>query len=117
MEVKMALQYDYRDCFVSDWSKEDYNLADNFAWTMMGLGIQKVTAKNLKEISFRMRFLNKIGYPIFNPTLHEYVLKYLDKFIGYKTNVGEEKRFQFIRRWTKALERDLEEVSHPMLQK
>jgi len=106
----MALSYDYRNCFVSDWSKEDYNLADNFAWTLMGIGIQRVTGKNQKEISFRLKFLNRIGYPIYiNPTLGEYVLEHLDKFVGYNTNVGEEPRFKFIRRWTKALERDLED--------
>lgn len=106
----MALTYDYRNCFVSDWSEQDYEIANYFCWTLNFVDIREVTAKNLKEISFRLNFLKRIGFPAYtDDKAHDYVIKYLDKWIGYKSNVKEEPRFKFIRRWTKSVERDLEE--------
>ena len=106
----MALTSDYRNCFVSDWSKEDHEFAKHFCWVLMSLDIGEVKAKNLKEITFRLNFLKRIGFPVFNTDeTHDYVIKYLDKWVGYKTNIKEEPRFKFIRRWIKGLERDLEE--------
>ena len=106
----MALTSDYRNCFVSDWSEADYAIAEHLCWALLSLDIREVTAKNLKEISFRLNFLKRIGYPVYKTDeSHDYVIKYLDKWIGYKSNVKEEPRFKFIRRWTKGLEEEVEE--------
>lgn len=108
----MALQYDYTSIDTSSWTEQDRRNAAGFAWTMMAIDMQKVTAENWKEIFFRIKFLQKLGYgmcAVNEDASDHLIVELLVKFAGYKTNVKQEPRYKFIRRWTKALERDMEE--------
>ena len=48
----MALSYNYEKCDDSNWTKDDHNIARNFCWTLMAVGMQDVTEKNKNEPRF-----------------------------------------------------------------
>jgi len=106
----MALQYDYTKVDTEGWNKEQHSNAANFAWTMISIDMREITHKNQGEIFFRLKFLETIGRNIFKDPIKDAALReHIRLLEGYKTNVKEEPRFKFIRRWIKGLERDLEE--------
>jgi len=93
----MALSYNYKKCDDSNWTKDDHNIARNFCWTLMAVGMQDVTEKNKNEILFRLMFLQKIGLGVYteDQTLERY-RDIVNKMIGYGTNVGNETRRKWI---------------------
>jgi hypothetical protein len=110
MEEKMALQYDYTALDTKGWTEEQHVSAANFCWTMMYLDIKDITAKNADEIIFRIEFLQELGMgPWVTRTPLSEVKERVQSLIGYKTNIKEEPRFKFIRRWVKAAEQRLED--------
>jgi len=101
--VNMALQYDYTALDTEGWTEEQHVSAANFCWTMMYLDIKDVTAENADEIIFRIMFLQMLGLgPWVTRTPLSEVKERVQSLIGYKTNIKEEPRFKFIRRWIKA---------------
>ena len=95
----MALTYDYRKCNDSNWTEDDRNIAGQFCWSLMSIGMQNVTEKNKNEIIFRFMFLQNIGLGVFvkGQTLERYI-EIVNKMIGYETNVGNETRKSWISR-------------------
>ena len=106
----MALQYDYTALDTEGWDNDQHNEAANFVWVMMYIDMQKVTAENANEIIFRLEFLQRINL---GPWTKRYPLLQVKAkvrgMIGYKTNVKEEPRYKFIRRWMKTAEQELQE--------
>ena len=99
----MALQYDYTALDTEGWDNDQHNEAANFVWVMMYIDMQKVTAENADEIIFRIMFLQMLGLgPWVTRTPLSEVKERVQSLIGYKTNIKEEPRFKFIRRWIKA---------------
>jgi hypothetical protein len=95
----MALTYDYRKCNDSNWTERDKEIAGQFCWSLMSIGMQNVTEKNKDEIIFRFMFLQNIGQCVFvkGQTLERYI-EIVNKLIGYETNVGNETRSSWIKR-------------------
>ena len=93
----MALSYNYEKCDDSNWTKDDHNIARNFCWSLMAVGMQDVTEKNKNEILFRLMFLQKIGLGVYteDQTLERYI-DIVNKMVGYGTNVGNETRRKWI---------------------
>tara|TARA_R100000306_G_C4287916_1_gene98512 strand:- start:83 stop:451 length:369 start_codon:yes stop_codon:yes gene_type:complete len=93
----MALSYNYEKCDDSNWTKDDRNIAGQFAWSLMAVGTQNVTEKNKDEIIFRLMFLQNIGMGVYikDQTLERYI-DVVNKMIGYSTNVGNENRRKWI---------------------
>ena len=106
----MALTYNYEKCNDSNWTKDDHNIARNFCWTLMAVGISAVTEKNKDEIIFRLMFLQKIGLGAY--TEDQALERYQDiinKMVGYYTNVGNETRRKWVSRKMKYFESKLKE--------
>lgn len=112
----MALTYDYRHIDTSKWSDEDHQMAHGFCWTLMAVEVQSVTEKNLKEILFRIMFLQKIGQgPWIKDQEPKVVIGWLKKLIGYGTNVGTKSRANFLNNRAKYLARKIEaDVEHAL---
>ena len=93
----MALSYNYEKCDDSNWTKDDRNIAGQFAWSLMHVGMQNVTEKNKDEIVFRLMFLQNIGMGAYtkDQTLERYI-DIVNKMVGYGTNVGNENRRKWI---------------------
>ena len=93
----MALSYNYEKCDDSNWTKDDHNIARNFCWTLMAVGMQDVTEKNKNEILFRLMFLQKLDLGVYtkDQTLERYI-DIVNKMVGYGTNVGNETRRKWI---------------------
>ena len=93
----MALSYNYEKCDDSNWTEDDRNIARNFCWSLMAIGMQDVTEKNKNEILFRLMFLQKIGLGVYteDQTLERYI-DIVNKMVGYGTNVGNETRRKWI---------------------
>ena len=105
----MSLNYDYTKIDTRTWSGDDHEKAANFVWALVSIDVREVTKENQAEIFFRFKFLEKIGMNIFQEPIENKSFKdYLSKLIGYKTNVKDEPRFKFIRRWIKNVERKVE---------
>jgi len=99
----MALKYDYTALDTEGWTEEQHVSAANFCWTMMYLDIKDITAENADEIIFRIMFLQMLGLgPWVTRTPLSEVKERVQSLIGYKTNIKEEPRLKFIRRWIKA---------------
>ena len=106
----MSLNYDYTKVDTRKWSGDDHENAANFAWALVSIDVREVTKQNQDEIFFRFKFLEKIGMNIFQKPIKNKSFKdYLLKLIGYKTNVKDEPRSKFMKRWIENLERKLEE--------
>ena len=92
----MALSYNYEKCDNSNWNEDDKQLAPNFCFTLMAVGMQDVTEKNKDEIIFRLMFLQKLGLGVYtqDQTFERYQ-DIVNKMIGYGTNVSNETR----RKW------------------
>ena len=98
----MALQYDYTALDTEGWTNDQHNVAANFVWPMMYIDMKDVTKENADEIIFRFEFLQRIGFGPFTKRVPLLELKaQVRGMIGYKTNVKQEPRFKFIRRWMK----------------
>ena len=105
----MALSYDYRSCDQTDWKDDDHKNASQFVWSMMAIDMNEISEKTHDEISFRFRFLEKIGMNIFTKPIDQRQLgKQLRRLRGYKTNVKFLPRFKFMRRHVKSLELNVE---------
>tara|TARA_R100001143_G_C3237702_1_gene77642 strand:- start:94 stop:420 length:327 start_codon:yes stop_codon:yes gene_type:complete len=105
----MGLTYDYTKCDSNGWGEEDHKNASDFCWSMMTIDMNEITEKTHAEISFRFRFLEKLGLSIFTKPIDQRQLgKQLRKLRGYKTNIGFKPRFKFIRRHVKRLENTVE---------
>lgn len=106
----MALRYDYTALDTKGWTKEQHETAANFCWTMMSIDMGTVTKENQDEVIFRIMFLQMLDL---GPWTTRYSLMKVKGLVhsmrGYKCNVGQDPRYKFIRRWTKAGERWLEE--------
>ena len=106
----MALQYDYTTLDTEGWTKDQHDRAARFCWTMMYLDMKDITKENADEVIFRIEFLQELGMgPWVTRTPLLEVKAQVRGFIGYKTNIKQEPRFKFIRRWVKAAEHQLEE--------
>ena len=114
----MALSYNYEKCDDSNWTKDDHNIARNFCWTLMAVGMQDVTEKNKNEILFRLMFLQKIGLGVYteDQTLERYK-DIVNKMIGYGTNVGNETRRKWISYKMKYFESKLKEEIEVLVQR
>jgi hypothetical protein len=75
----------------SSWSDDDHQVAHGFCWVMMSIDMREVTEKNWKEILFRIKFLQKIGFGPWTEDIPEERLQpMLKKLIGYMVpNVGK----------------------------
>ena len=101
--------------------------ADQLGWFMMGAGIMEITPKNIPELLFRLKFMDKChnGRPLFyNPEIFEkkgatvcdykQVVQMFIEHIGLKievTNRGidiPKTRYQFIVQKARGMERDIE---------
>ena len=93
----MALNYNYVNCDDSNWSADDKQLAPNFCWSLMSIGVPAVTEKNKNEIIFRLMFLQKMGRCVYtqDQTLERYI-DLVNKMVGYYTNVSMKTRKKFI---------------------
>ena len=110
MEEKMALQYDYTALDTEGWDNDQHNVAANFVWTMMSIDMQKVTPENVDEIIFRIEFLQRLGLGPYTKRFPLLEIKaQVRGMVGYKTNVKQEPRYKFIRRWVKVAEQELQE--------
>jgi hypothetical protein len=106
----MALKYDYTALDTEGWTNDQHNVAANFVWPMMYIDMKDVTKENADEIIFRFEFLQRIGFGPFTKRIPLLELKaQVRGLIGYKTNVKQEPRFKFIRRWMKTAEQELQE--------
>ena len=113
----MALKYDYTAVAgYENYDKELHDHTAKFAWQMMAIDMQEITEQNWKEVVFRLKFLSKIGYGSLMDNSRDTnnisigALKgYIKTLIGYQTNVGQKTRSQFMRRWMKAVERNIQE--------
>ena len=106
----MSLNYDYTQIDTRTWSGDDHERAASFAWALVSIDTREVTKKNQDEIFFRFKFLERIGMNIFREPIEDESFKdYLAKLIGYKTNVKNEPRSKFMRRWIQNVERKLKE--------
>ena len=105
----MAISYDYTQCDDRDWKEDDHKNASQFCWSMMAIDMNEISEKNHDEISFRFRFLEKIGMNIFTKPIDQRQLgKQLRSLRGYKTNIKFLPRFKFMRRHVKSLELNVE---------
>ena len=113
----MALSYNYEKCDDSNWTEDDRNIARNFCWSLMAVGMQDVTEKNKNEILFRLMFLQKIGLGVYteDQTLERYT-DIVNKMIGYGTNVGNETRRKWISYKMKYFESKLKEEIEVLVQ-
>ena len=101
--------------------------ADQLGWFMMGAGIMEITPKNIPELLFRLKFMDKChnGRPLFyNPEIFEkegatvcdykQVVQMFIEHIGLKievTNRGidiPKTRHQFMVQKARGMERDIE---------
>ena len=101
--------------------------ADQLGWFMMGAGIMEITPKNIPELLFRLKFMDKChnGRPLFyNPEIFEkegatvcdykQVVQMFIEHIGLKievTNRGidiPKTRYQFMVQKARGMERDVE---------
>lgn len=84
----------------------------------MAVDLGDLTAKNLKEFYWRMKFLEKFNnYKVLvgkdkRGYLHSYnpTFKQLEQHIGLKVNVSDKTRAQFLKRWMKVFEQDINEA-------
>jgi hypothetical protein len=80
----MALQYDYTAVKNAD------DNAPRFAWVLAAVDLGEVTKSNVDEIAFRLKFEGSLSMGSMKA--------YIRSMIGYKTNVGNRTRFQFMKK-------------------
>ena len=106
----MALQYDYTALDTEGWTKEQHDSAAKFSWTMMAIDMGTVTKENQDEVIFRIMFLQELGLGPYTKRFPLLEIKaQVRGMVGYKTNVKQEPRYKFIRRWVKVAEQELQE--------
>jgi len=89
----MALQYDYTTVKNAD------DNAPRFAWVLAAVDLGEVTKSNVDEIAFRLKFAETCGHNFLQGSLSMGSMKaYIRSMIGYKTNVGNRTRFQFMKK-------------------
>tara|TARA_R100001509_G_scaffold155259_1_gene117581 strand:+ start:985 stop:1338 length:354 start_codon:yes stop_codon:yes gene_type:complete len=110
----MALTYNYEKCDDSNWTKDDKQLAPQFCWSLMSIGIPAVTETNKDEIVFRLMFKQKVDQCVYtvDQTLERYI-DLVNKMVGYYTNVQKQTRKQFIYNTFSALSQDIQkDINH-----
>jgi hypothetical protein len=101
----MALQYDYRAVKNAD------DNAPRFAWILSAVDLGEVTKSNVDEIAFRLKFAETCGHNFLQGSLSMGSMKaYIRSMIGYKTNVGNRTRFQFMKKIMRATEDKVERL-------
>lgn len=100
----------YRDKCKNFKNKDfDRNECDEIGFTMMGLGINKISDKTIEEMVFRFMFIQKTGYNRISDSYSPARLRTLyKKYIGLEINYGKPlTRYQFMVGRAKGLEKDI----------
>lgn len=112
----MALTYDYRAIKGFDtFTDIEHQLLGTMTFRMMAIDMNSITKHNLKEVLFRCLFLDTYSGAVFHKVNGAKISpketkELLTSWIGLSTNVAEQSRAKFLRRWSKVLEREIQHI-------
>ena len=101
--------YVYRDKCKNFKNKDfDHEECDNVGLTMMGMGIRKITKKNIDELVFRFTFVQKVAYTRSSKLYSINDMRdAFTKYLGLEINCTELTRRKFMVNCAEGLERDI----------
>ena len=108
----MALTFDYTAVAdIKNFDDAMHKEVSNFAWILSAIRMNEVNKDNVDEIVFRLKFAETCGHNFLQGSLSMGSMKaYIRSMIGYKTNVGNRTRFQFMKKIMRATEDKVERL-------
>jgi hypothetical protein len=110
-ETGMALNWNVTN--VADWEQlqsddHEYVVTECVVWLTMAVGLRGITESNLDEFTRRAALVQHLSGAYMQKDGHPYFLhrEHFERRVGLSTNVGDESRAAWVKRWTKDDELD-----------